>query len=105
MVKSDDCGYNSHSSAGDYPNLTCDYSQEEGTDYEQPIIGCNGMRDELISRKVCYDQVIYDDDMVEMNETTRLRMKIRNGPYFIDFDDAYTIITIVDYNDSESHCW
>ena len=63
------------------------------------------MRDELISRQVCYDQVIYDDEAVEMNETTKFRMKIRDGPRLIKFDDAYTIITIVDDNDSESLCW
>ena len=62
------------------------------------------MREEEIdqNRMVCYDQVIYDDEAVEMNETTRLKLKIRDGPHLIEFDDASTIIKIVDDDDSES---
>ena len=55
----------------------------EGSDYAQQTVVINAIDDTLIAygwRVVCYNQTIYDDQDVELDEYTGLTLGVRDNP-------------------------
>ena len=71
----------------------------DGTDYAQQTVGVNAIDDETITelmRVVCYDQLIYDDSCVEMDEWMGLTLGVDRSSVLTnvapDFDQAAILI-------------
>ena len=74
------------------PDFLSRYFMFERTDFQQQISAVNLIDDTLITevmRIVCYNQIIYDDLRLEMNEYAGLTLRVRND------DDVTTIPTFV----------
>ena len=55
----------------------------ELSDYEQPILGFNPIRDKEINatrRVICYNQTIYDDVRLEMSEYAGMTLAVDSDP-------------------------
>lgn len=77
------------SPAPDLPNpLTGTYDMLESSDYQQPLLGFNEIRNQEINatrRIICYNQTIYDDMHLEMSEYVGLILAV---------DDTVTRTTV-----------
>ena len=76
--------------APDPPDFLSRYHMIEGSDYAQQTLFVNAIDDSLISeeqRIVCYNQTIYDDQRLELDEYTGLTLGARVR--------SATIITVV----------
>ena len=77
--------------APDIPDFLSRYHMIEGSDYVQQTSVVNAIDDTLISeirRIVCYNQTIYDDQRVELDEYAGLTLGIKDNR-------LTTIITLV----------
>ena len=97
------------STAPDEPNFLSIYPIEDGTDFARQTPATNAIDDTFITqemRLICYNQPIYDDDCVELDEYAGLTLGVN--------DLLITVLTIVQPmynqasilvldNDSESH--
>ena len=80
------------SPAPDEPNFLSQYSMAEGTDFAQQTRAVNVIDDIIISelsRIICYNQSIYDDDSLEPDKYAGLTLGV------IDFGQT-TSLTIVE---------
>ena len=74
------------------PDFLSRYLMLERTDFQQQTSAVNLIDDTLITevmRRVCYNQIIYDDLRLEMNEYAGLTFGVRND------DDVTTVRTFV----------
>ena len=74
--------YRNAFSAPDPPNFLSRYLMSEGSDYAQQTDAVNAIDDILISelmRIVCFNQTIYDDPNVELDEYAGLTLGVRDN--------------------------
>ena len=65
--------------APDPPNFLRRYLMIEGTDYAQQTRTVNAIGDIKLRRIVCYNQTIYDDSRVELDEYAGLTLGVRHN--------------------------
>ena len=65
-------------------------------DYEEQIVGCNGIRDMVITEggTACYNQVIYNDLSLERTEYAGLKLTVRDSTALTDISEDYGHATI-----------
>ena len=69
-------------SAPDMPDFNNQHSMSDGTDYAQQTDAVNVIESMVISQErriICYNQIIYDDDIIEADEYLGLSLGIREN--------------------------
>ena len=98
---------NNISTAPDTLDLFGHYQMDEFADYPAPVMGFNPItRMDIrgITKVICYNQTIYDDDRFEGDEFFSLTLTVQGESVMttqVDLDLNSAIITIVDIEDSE----
>ena len=74
---------------------------ENKHDYEEPIIGCSGIRGEEITEgeTACYTQVINNDMILEKTEYARLKLKVWDSTALTEVKRGYDRTTIEIFDD------
>ena len=75
--------------APDSPNFLSMYPMASGTDYAEQTLSVNDTDDQVISelmRRVCYNQSIYDDSLVEGSEYLVSHFQFLKPPFILKFN-------------------
>ena len=75
----------------------------EGSDYAQQTRAVNAIGDIKLRRIVCYNQTIYDDSRVELDEYAGLTLDLRNYQPLTHSKDMYDQASIL-ILDNDSKC-
>ena len=73
--------------APDSPNFLSVYSMASGTDYAEQTLAVNSIDDQVICelmRRVCYNQPIYDDTLVEGSEYFGLSLSVTQATVYTE---------------------
>ena len=91
---------------GSFPTIPCEYNMKDTDDYEEQIVGCNGIRDMVITEggRACYDQIIYNDLSLERTEYTGLKLTARDSTALTDVSEDYGHATIKILDDEGWSC-
>ena len=91
---------------GSFPTIPCGYNMKDTDDYEEQIIGCNGIRDIVITEggTACYNQVIYNDLSLERTEYAGLKLTVRDSTALTDISGVYGRATIKILDDEGWSC-
>ena len=75
-------------------------------DYEEQIVGCNGIRDMVITEggRACYNHVIYNDLSLERTEYAGLKLTVRDSTALTDVSEDYGNATIKILDDEGWSC-